>query len=181
MKRVFSTRKSIILLSQIVAALVILSGVVLFQIGAFAGAGNQVQKNILQPTDISPTMLVATKVPDAPAPAEENSQPPTDGGASDGSAGQSAMQACVEQLKASADAASAVSRQAWQIWDQIIALQNAAAATTDATESANLYAQAEALRPEYERLNNLGIQMFEDRLAGHNGMGCGPNGLFYTD
>lgn len=181
MKRVFSTRKGIFLLSQILASLVILSGVVLVQIGAFAGAGNELEHNTLQPTDISPTMLVATKEPVPPAPAEENPQPPTDGVVTGGTSGQSAMQACVEQLKASSDAASAVSRQAWQIWDQIIALQNAAAATTDATESANLLAQAEALRPEYERLNNLGIQMFQDRLAGHNGMGCGPNGLFYTD
>lgn len=181
MKHTLRTRKGIILLSQVVAVLVIVAVLLIVQIGAFAGPGKEEFKSNSEPTDVAPTLLVASKTPDAPAQVVESSQPPMGDVAQSGNGVTPAQKACEDQMKSSADAANAVLRQAWQLWDQLIALQNAAAASLDPVEAANLYAQADALMAEHQRLNDLGIQMDRDRFGGHSGMGCNSNGVYYFD
>lgn len=173
------SRKALLLVSQIIAGLVAVSVILLFQLGAFAGHGNLKPKSTSEPTNVAPTLLEAPKpTPTEKVPVEEVVDP-LDPGISGFNGETPAQRACQEQMRTSAEAANAVLRQAWQLWDQALALENTASTTADAAEAANLFAQAEVLKAEHIRLNDLGIQMQAERFGGHSGMGCGPNGIYY--
>lgn len=188
MKRTFGSRKTIILVSQIVAGLVVLSILLLTQLGAFAWLGDSGSANSPKPSQAEPAMLTATNTPQAsatapapePAPAEEPSQQ-VGGNSSQGNGVTPAQKECDAMLKSTFTAAGDLIRQASELWQQINALQSSAAATSDQAESANLQAQANALIPEAQRLNDLSTQMQQERYAGHRGVGCNANGIYYFD
>ena len=183
MKSIFITRKGLILLAQIVAALILVSVLLISQIGAFAGHGKSSSVSSSDP-QITPTMLTASKTAEAPAPIEA-SAPPAESESNVGNPGINgntpAFIACQARHQSLASQAGTYSNQANQLWTQINTLRNAAANSTDPTEATNLNAQADALQPEAERLNNLGVQMWQELFQGHRGVSCGPDGPVYND
>lgn len=184
MKKVFKTRKGLILLGQILAVLSVVSVLLLSQIGAFAGPDKTKPVSSTEPHEVSPTMLTATKPPETTAPAEEVA-PPVDDGSYGGNAGFSgntpAYLACQAQHKATMEEAQSVSNQSNQLWNQVNALRNSTANLTDPAEIANLNSQADALQLEADRLGNLSSQLWQQLMQGHRGFSCGPDGPVYFD
>ena len=185
MKNKFNTRKGVILLAQVAAALTLVSVLVLSQIGAFAGSGKSSPINSSAP-QVTPTMLTASQAPQAtaPAPPEETVAPESGelfNGNTSGNGRTSAYLACESQLKGIADAMHAANNQSTQLWAQINSLRNSASASSDPTEAAALNAQADALQPEADRVSNLGTQLWQQLFQGHRGVSCGPDGPVYND
>lgn len=172
-------KKMIFLFSQLAAVLAIAITFLLFQIGAFAGsspsspAEQSIENSELPVILISPTPTTAIE------PADPQAPPAGEGNNSGGNGINPADQACQDFMKSNWDAINAVSSQAWQLWDQKLALEAAAASASDPIEAESLWAQAAAIGAEHTRLNNQAIQMQNDFFGGHTGMGCGPNGIYY--
>lgn len=181
MAKIVISKKFIIFGSQIIAGLIVLAFVLIFQLGAFAGSNDVTPSSTSVPDGVSPTLLEAPKPSPIQTVTAEVTEEPDNAGSSNFNGETPASRACAEQMRASGEAANAVLRQASQLWDQMLALEAAAAASTDPIQAENLRAQASALEAESLRLNDQGIQMQADRFGGHRGMGCDSNGIFYTD
>ena len=185
MKKNFNMHKALILLVQIVAALTLVSLLLLSQIGAFAGPGLSSPVSSSEP-QVTPTLLPA---PQTPQPAEATppleAVSPESGEAFNsyfsGNSRTPEYIACESQHRAIVDAMSAANNQANQLWTQITSLQNLASASADPNEAAAFNAQADALQPEAERLSTLGTQLWQQLFQGHSGVSCGPDGPVYND
>ena len=179
MKKVLNTRKGLILVAQIVAALSLVSVLLLSQIDAFAGPDKSSQVSSSEPQEAAPTMLTATKAPEVVAPAEEPA-PPAEGESSGGNAGGSYMtqayQECERWHRATFQAMVSASEQASQVWNQMNALRSSASSSPDPETANALNAQADALQPEADRLNNLSNQLQQELFQGHHSLSCGPDG-----
>jgi hypothetical protein len=181
MKDIFSTRKGIFLFAQILAILLIVLVVFLFQIGAFAGPNQANPKTPSAPTGVTPTMLSVTKAQETGAPIEappESSDGPVTG--NEKFANSPGMIACQTQVKAGMDEMFALNAQASQIMGQVNELRSTASATTDAVEAGNINAQAEALEVEVRRIEERSSQLHQQLFQGHSGFSCTENGISYT-
>lgn len=180
MKKVFSTRKGIILLAQVFIVLAILSILLLSQIGAFARTDNTSTVSSQAPQEVAPTMLVATKTPAETEPAEEEPAPPAEGDSFGGNAGGSyttqAYQECETWQRDTFQAMVSASGQADQIWNQINALRISASTSQDPETANTLNAQADALQPEADRLYSLSNQLRQELFQDHHSLSCGPDG-----
>lgn len=170
---------------QIVIVLTVLVVVaVVIAVKVTSATTNELQETGTSVNSVSPTMLLATKAPVESEPAQEEQPPPSEGDAFVGNNGggmTSAYQECAAQHRYLSDTAHASSNQASQMWEQINGLRNAASAATDPAEAQNLHAQADALQPEAERLNNVANELWQQLFQGHRGVYCNQDGFAYTD
>ncbi|MEY4533546.1 MAG: hypothetical protein RI926_1315 [Actinomycetota bacterium] len=175
MKKKFNTRKGIILLAQIVAALSVVSMIVLSQIGAFAGADKPKPVSSSEPQEVTPTILTATKTPEEVAPAEE-AAPPVEEDPNGGNPSFKGNTPAYLACKATMEQAQSVGNQSNQLWNQVSELRNSASNSTDPAEIENFRSQADALQLEANRLAELSNQLWQQLLQGHGGFSCGPDG-----
>lgn len=181
MVKISKSRKLIFFVSQIVVFLLAVTVIVLIQVGAFAKSEKTAVPNHSEPTDAIPTLIVKSETPQPALEVvtEDSPQLPANSGNSGFGGGSVAEQACVEERRAGQNAIDSVMNEANELWNQVSALQAAAAASTDPTESQNLYSQATALGDRAMGLNELRQQMHDQFWAGHTSWGCGPNGLVF--
>lgn len=179
MSSTLNKKKIIFLLSQLVAVIALAVTFLLFQIGAFAEpSSTSPSEQSIQESEMP--LLITNPTPTPSVKLLDEATPPADGGNSSNVVGNNSVdQACQDFMKSNWDAINAVSAQAWQLWDQQLALEAAASNATDPVEAENLWAQASTVGAEHIRLNNQAIQMQTDFFGGHTGMGCGPNGIYY--
>lgn len=179
MKKAFTTRKGLILVAQIVGALTVVSVLLLSQIGAFAGPVKSIPVSSSEPQEAAPKMLTATKTPELAAPVVEPA-PPVEGDSIGGNSGGSYMtqayQECERWHRSTFQAMVSASEQASQLWNQMNSLRSSASSSPDPETANALNAQADALQPEADRLNNLSNQLQQELFQGHHSLSCGPDG-----
>lgn len=183
MKNIFNTRKGLILLAQVVAALILVSVLLLSQIGAFAGSKSSIPLNSSKPQDGTPTLLTATNTPETTTPKEE-SPPPAEGDTFNGNSGggmSAAYQECQAFQKSTWDQILVIGQQLTDINNQISSLRSSASASVNPEEANSLNSQSDSLQHESDRLSALSSELHFQLFQGHHSFYCGPDGAVRGD